>query len=67
MLTLEMLEELETFIYDYSDDFLTSLREWSKDGKELYPNESKSMKRFVQIMSAIAKEIEMIKREENKR
>lgn len=63
MLTLEMLEELETFIYDYSDDFLTSLREWSKDGKELYPNESKSMKRFVQIMSAIAKEIEMIKKE----
>jgi len=67
MLTLEMLEELEVFLYDYSDDFLSSLMEWSKDGKELYPNESKSMRRFVQIMSAMAKEIEMIKREENKR
>ena len=67
MLTLEMLEELEAFIYDYSDDFLTSLREWSKDGKELYPNESKSLRRFVQIMSAITKEIEMIKKESDKR
>lgn len=63
MLTLEMLEELETFIYDYSDDFLASLSEWSKDGKELYPNESKSMKRFVQIMSAMAEEIKIMKEE----
>lgn len=67
MLTLEMLEELETFLYDYSDDFLTSLGEWSKDGKELYPNDSKLMKRFVQIMSAMAKEIEIMKEESNKR
>ena len=67
MLTLEMLEELETFLYDYSDDFLTSLGEWSKDGKKLYPNDSKSMKRFVQIMSTMAKEIEIMKEESNKR